>query len=99
MKNITVQKMKTEIIIHNSVSLDGSPTGFMPDMELHYQIAGDYRPDAHLIGSDTVIAGFFCTINPTQNPRHTGLPPPGPSPGLPTHILKLIPPPVFHVFR
>lgn len=49
--------MKPEIIIHNSVSLDGSLTGFMPDMELHYRIAGQYRPDAHLIGSATVIAG------------------------------------------
>jgi 2,5-diamino-6-(ribosylamino)-4(3H)-pyrimidinone 5'-phosphate reductase len=49
--------MKTEIIIHNSVSLDGSLTGFMPDMGLHYKIAGDYKPDAHLIGSDTIIKG------------------------------------------
>jgi len=49
--------MKSEIIIHNSISLDGSLTGFMPDMQLHYKIAGDYRPDAHLIGSQTIIAG------------------------------------------
>ncbi|MFH0842050.1 MAG: dihydrofolate reductase family protein [Bacteroidota bacterium] len=49
--------MKTEIIIHNSVSIDGSLTGFMPDMGLHYKIAGDYKPDAHLIGSETIIKG------------------------------------------
>ncbi len=49
--------MKSEIIIHNSVSLDGSLTGFMPDMGLHYKIAGEYNPDAHLIGADTIIAG------------------------------------------
>jgi len=49
--------MKSEIIIHNSVSLDGSLTGFMPDMGLHYKIAGDYKPDAHLIGADTIIKG------------------------------------------
>lgn len=49
--------MKTEIIIHNSVSLDGSLTGFMPDMELHYRIAGGYKPDAHLIGANTIITG------------------------------------------
>ncbi len=49
--------MKPEIIIHNSVSLDGSLTGFMPDMALHYKIAGEYKPDAHLIGSRTIIAG------------------------------------------
>ena len=49
--------MKTEIIIHNSISIDGSLTGFMPDMGLHYKIAGDYKPDAHLIGSETIIKG------------------------------------------
>jgi 2,5-diamino-6-(ribosylamino)-4(3H)-pyrimidinone 5'-phosphate reductase len=49
--------MIPEIIIHNSISLDGSLTGFMPDMALHYKIAGDYKPDAHLIGSQTIISG------------------------------------------
>lgn len=49
--------MNQEIIIHNSISIDGSLTGFMPDMDLHYKIAGDYKPDAHLIGADTVIRG------------------------------------------
>ncbi|HPT22818.1 MAG TPA: dihydrofolate reductase family protein [Bacteroidales bacterium] len=50
--------METEIIIHNSISLDSSLTGFMPDMSLHYKIAGDYKPDAHLIGSETIIKGI-----------------------------------------
>jgi 2,5-diamino-6-(ribosylamino)-4(3H)-pyrimidinone 5'-phosphate reductase len=50
--------MIPEIIIHNSVSLDGSLTGFMPDMGLHYKIAGSYKPDAHLIGSETIIKGI-----------------------------------------
>ncbi len=49
--------MKTEIIIHNSVNIDGSLTGFMPDMGLHYKIAGEYKLDAHLIGSETIIKG------------------------------------------
>lgn len=49
--------MKPEIIIHNSVSIDGSLTGFMPDMSLHYRIAGEYRPEASLIGSQTIITG------------------------------------------
>jgi 2,5-diamino-6-(ribosylamino)-4(3H)-pyrimidinone 5'-phosphate reductase len=43
--------MKPEIIIHNSISLDGSLTGFMPDMSLHYKIAGDYKPHAHLMNA------------------------------------------------
>jgi 2,5-diamino-6-(ribosylamino)-4(3H)-pyrimidinone 5'-phosphate reductase len=49
--------MTSEIIIHNSVSIDSSLTGFMPDMALHYKIAGEYKPDAHLIGSRTIIVG------------------------------------------
>jgi 2,5-diamino-6-(ribosylamino)-4(3H)-pyrimidinone 5'-phosphate reductase len=49
--------MKPEIIIHNSISLDGSLTGFMPDMDRHYSIAGSYNPDVHLIGADTIISG------------------------------------------
>jgi 2,5-diamino-6-(ribosylamino)-4(3H)-pyrimidinone 5'-phosphate reductase len=49
--------MLPEIIIHNSVSTDGSLTGFMPDMGLHYKIAFEFKPDAHLIGADTIIAG------------------------------------------
>lgn len=51
--------MKTEIIIHNSISADGSLTGFIPDMENHYKIAGEYKPDAHLIGSETIIKGIY----------------------------------------
>jgi 2,5-diamino-6-(ribosylamino)-4(3H)-pyrimidinone 5'-phosphate reductase len=50
--------MLPKIIIHNSISLDGSLTNFIPNMELHYQIAGQYKPDAHLIGSNTIKAGI-----------------------------------------
>ncbi len=50
--------MLLEVIIHNSVSLDGSLTNFEPNMGLHYQISGDYEPDAHLIGSNTVKASL-----------------------------------------
>lgn len=49
--------MLPRVIIHNSISLDGSLTGFEPNMELHYRIAGDYKPQAHFIGSNTVRAG------------------------------------------
>ena len=47
-----------EVIIHNSISLNGSLTNFEPNMELHYQIAGNYKPDIHLIGSSTVKIGI-----------------------------------------
>lgn len=49
--------MMPKVIIHNSVSLDGSLTKFEPNMNMHYQIARNYRPDVHLIGSNTVKAG------------------------------------------
>ena len=49
--------MLPKIILHNSVSLDGSLTNFEPNMGLHYQISGKYKADAHLIGSNTVRVG------------------------------------------
>jgi 2,5-diamino-6-(ribosylamino)-4(3H)-pyrimidinone 5'-phosphate reductase len=50
--------MDPTLIIHNSVSLDGSLVGFEVDMALHYQIAGRYRPEIHLVGSNTAKAGM-----------------------------------------
>jgi 2,5-diamino-6-(ribosylamino)-4(3H)-pyrimidinone 5'-phosphate reductase len=50
--------MLPNIILHNSISLDGSLTDFEVNMELHYKIAGEYKPDAHLIGSNTIISGI-----------------------------------------
>jgi 2,5-diamino-6-(ribosylamino)-4(3H)-pyrimidinone 5'-phosphate reductase len=56
--NLIIMKKLPRIIIHNSISVDGSLTGFMPDMELHYRIAGEYKPDIHLIGSTTIKSGI-----------------------------------------
>ena len=50
--------MLPKVIIHNSISLDSSLTGFKPNMGLHYQIAGSYKPAVHLIGSKTAKVGF-----------------------------------------
>ena len=47
-----------KVIIHNSISIDGSLSSFEPNMELHYQIAARYKPDVHLIGSNTITAGI-----------------------------------------
>lgn len=75
--------MKPHIILHNSVTLDGSLTGFMPDMELHYKLAGSFEADANLIGSETVIRGqeMFGSGIPDEVPgdfvqpdRNTNLP-------------------------
>jgi 2,5-diamino-6-(ribosylamino)-4(3H)-pyrimidinone 5'-phosphate reductase len=45
------------VIMHNSISLDGCYTGFEVDMGLHYQIAGWFHPDLHIIGSVTARSG------------------------------------------
>jgi 2,5-diamino-6-(ribosylamino)-4(3H)-pyrimidinone 5'-phosphate reductase len=50
--------MMLKIIVHNSISIDGSLTHFVPNMGLHYQIAGNYKPDIHLIGSNTIKTGI-----------------------------------------
>jgi 2,5-diamino-6-(ribosylamino)-4(3H)-pyrimidinone 5'-phosphate reductase len=51
-------KMLPKIILHNSISIDGSLTNFEPNMGLHYWIAGNYKPDVHLIGSNTIKKGI-----------------------------------------
>ena len=50
--------MLPKIILHNSISVDSSLTNFEPNLGLHYQIAGKYKPDAHLIGSNTIKSGI-----------------------------------------
>jgi 2,5-diamino-6-(ribosylamino)-4(3H)-pyrimidinone 5'-phosphate reductase len=49
---------QSKIIMHNSISLDGSFTDFEVNMELHYQIAGRFKADANLIGSNTIKIGI-----------------------------------------
>ena len=48
----------TKVIMHNSISLDGSFTDFEVNMGLHYQIASRYNADANLIGSNTIVTGI-----------------------------------------
>ncbi|MCU0850157.1 MAG: dihydrofolate reductase family protein [Candidatus Thermoplasmatota archaeon] len=62
--------MHPKVILHNSLSLDGSLTGFEPNMELHYRIAGMFKPEVHLIGSNTITAGIelYGTGVPPENP-------------------------------
>ena len=50
--------MVNKLILHNSISLDGSLSKFTPHLLRHYQIAGDYHPQAHLIGSNTIQVGI-----------------------------------------
>jgi 2,5-diamino-6-(ribosylamino)-4(3H)-pyrimidinone 5'-phosphate reductase len=59
---------KFKVILHSSVSLDGSLLGFAVDMNTHYQIVGSYKADVHLIGSNTARAGLemFCPQIPEE---------------------------------
>jgi 2,5-diamino-6-(ribosylamino)-4(3H)-pyrimidinone 5'-phosphate reductase len=50
--------MLPKIIIHNVVSLNGSLTGFEPNLEKYYEIAGNYVHDAVLVGSNTAKKGI-----------------------------------------
>lgn len=50
--------MLPKIVLHNSVSLDGSFIGLTPDMCLHYQIVGHYKPEMYLAGSNTAKSGI-----------------------------------------
>lgn len=50
--------MLPKIILHNSVSLDCSVTGFEANLAVHYGILSSYRPDAILVGSKTAKIGI-----------------------------------------
>ena len=62
--------MLPNIILHNSISIDGSLTYFNVNMELHYQITGKYKPDAHLIGSNTIKVGIETYGNATLEEKN-----------------------------
>ncbi len=47
-----------KVIMHSSVSLDGSLLGFEVDMAAHYKIAGSFKADIHLVGSNTALSGL-----------------------------------------
>lgn len=60
--------MKPKVISHNSISMDGSVTGFEVNMGLHYQIASGFKPELYLVGSNTAKVGvdMFMTEIPAE---------------------------------
>jgi 2,5-diamino-6-(ribosylamino)-4(3H)-pyrimidinone 5'-phosphate reductase len=50
--------MLPRVIMHNTISLDGSIRDFELDIGLHYEIADRVKADAHLIGSETARTGI-----------------------------------------
>jgi 2,5-diamino-6-(ribosylamino)-4(3H)-pyrimidinone 5'-phosphate reductase len=60
--------MIPKLVIHNSISLDGSTTGFEANLDVHYKILSRYQPDAMIVGSNTAKTGtqFFCEKIPPE---------------------------------
>lgn len=48
--------MKPNVILHNAVSLDMKLTGFEVDMGVYYSLAAQWKEDATLVGSATILA-------------------------------------------
>jgi 2,5-diamino-6-(ribosylamino)-4(3H)-pyrimidinone 5'-phosphate reductase len=61
--------MLPKVIVHNSISIDGSLLNFEVNMPLHYQIAGGFKADMHLVGSNTVKVGIDLFLK--EIPRET----------------------------
>ena len=61
--------MLPRLIIHNSISIDGSTTGFEANIIIHYKILSSYQPDAMIVGSNTAKTGtqFFCDKIPPED--------------------------------
>lgn len=57
-------------VVHVATSLDGSTTGFRPDVERFYTLAGRWSEDVTLVGADTILA---------QEPMLAEAPRPGPA--------------------
>jgi len=44
-----------KVILHNTISLDGSLSGFEADLNIHYSLASSLKVDAYLVGSQTIL--------------------------------------------
>jgi 2,5-diamino-6-(ribosylamino)-4(3H)-pyrimidinone 5'-phosphate reductase len=47
---------KPYVVVHVAVSVDGSTTGFAPDVGLFYALASTWAEQATLVGADTILA-------------------------------------------
>lgn len=51
-----IGKDRPYVIVHMAVSLDGSASGFQPDLAQFYSLAAEWQEDATLTGADTILA-------------------------------------------
>jgi len=49
---------RPQVVLHNSVSVDGATTGFLPHLGQHYGTADELNTDARLVWSATLLRGF-----------------------------------------
>ena len=68
MRNRGDEECSRKVIVHNSISLDGSLVHLDVNLPLHYQIAGKFHADLHLVGSNTAKHGIdtFLTEIPSE---------------------------------
>ncbi|MEW2360259.1 dihydrofolate reductase family protein [Spirillospora sp. NPDC029432] len=62
------------VVAHVAVSVEGSTTGFEPDMRRFYELASTFKEDVTLVGADTILA---------QEEALASAPQPGPAPAGP----------------
>ena len=72
--------MPPEVIVHNTLSLDNAFYGFDIDIESHYSVLTELKPDAILVGSDTAKTGVEMFFNPVPEETEKDLIRPGQSP-------------------
>lgn len=71
-----------KVIMHNSVSLDGSATDFEVNMGLHYQLAGEYKEDIHFVGANTIKTGIETYLEEIPPENESDFEKPEPNTGL-----------------
>ncbi|KAB2352730.1 RibD family protein [Actinomadura rudentiformis] len=61
------------VVVHVAVSLDGSTTGFQPNIGLFYELAARWDEDVTLTGADTILAQEEALANaPRPGPAEDG---------------------------
>lgn len=76
-----------KIVLHNSVSLDGSLLGFDADLAAHYRIAGGFKAGIHLVGSETALVGLKTFFRKLPAERESDLVKPDANPRLPLWVI------------
>jgi 2,5-diamino-6-(ribosylamino)-4(3H)-pyrimidinone 5'-phosphate reductase len=76
-----------KVIVHNSISLDGSLLGFATDMATHYRIARGFKADIHLVGSSTALKGLKMFSSKPPREEEQDLAPPKTKAKLPLWVI------------